>query len=275
MKCSLGVSNFLWRDFSVQFSHSVMSDSLRSHAPQHARPPCPSPTPRVHPNSCPLSGWCHPAISSSVIPSPPAPNLSQQQGLFQGQLFTSGGQSMQIQLQRDPALLKKTLTLGKIEGRRRIWRIRFHHRPSGDVHVQSRLFCCWCLLWPASSLPTIWRCPCAESSFVLLVFAMTSKLSTDHLAMSMCAVVFCVAGVRYDQQALHRPSGDVHVRSRLLCCWCSLWPAGSLGKTLLAFAMLPFVLQGHTCLLFQVFLDFLLYFNLILKFSKSRKSKEY
>ena len=53
---------------SVQFSLSVVSDSLRSHELQQARPPCPSPTPRVHSNSCPLSWWYHPAISSSVIP---------------------------------------------------------------------------------------------------------------------------------------------------------------------------------------------------------------
>ena len=53
---------------SVQFSHSVVSDSLRPHESQHARPPCPSPTPGVHPNSCPWNQWCHPAISSSVIP---------------------------------------------------------------------------------------------------------------------------------------------------------------------------------------------------------------
>ena len=53
---------------SVQFSHSVMSDSLRPHESQHARPPCLSPTPGVHPNSCPSSRWRHPAISSSVAP---------------------------------------------------------------------------------------------------------------------------------------------------------------------------------------------------------------
>ena len=53
---------------SVQFSHSVVSDSLRPHESQHARPPCPSLTPGVHLNSCPLSRWCHPTISSSVIP---------------------------------------------------------------------------------------------------------------------------------------------------------------------------------------------------------------
>ena len=53
---------------SVQFCHSVVSDSLRPHELQHTRPPCPSPTRRVHSNSCPLSRWCHPAISSSVVP---------------------------------------------------------------------------------------------------------------------------------------------------------------------------------------------------------------
>ena len=55
-------------EYSVQFSRSVVSDSLWPHESQHARPPCPSPTPGVHSNSCPLSQWCHPAISSSVIP---------------------------------------------------------------------------------------------------------------------------------------------------------------------------------------------------------------
>ena len=67
----------------VQFSHSIMSNSLRSCGLQHTRAPCPSPTPRVYSNSCPLSLWCHPTMSSSVIPSPPALNLSQHQGLFQ------------------------------------------------------------------------------------------------------------------------------------------------------------------------------------------------
>ena len=68
---------------SVQFSCSVVSDSLRPHELQHARPPCPSPTPAVYSNSCPSSRWCHPTISSSVVPSPPASNPSQHQGLFQ------------------------------------------------------------------------------------------------------------------------------------------------------------------------------------------------
>ena len=61
---------------------SVVSDSLRPLGLQHARPPCPSPTPRVYSNSCPLSWWCHPTISSLSSPSPPTFNLSQHQGLF-------------------------------------------------------------------------------------------------------------------------------------------------------------------------------------------------
>ena len=66
----------------LQFSHSVVSDSLWPHGLQHARPPCPLPTPRAYSNSCPLSRWCHPAISSSSSPSPPALKLSQHQSLF-------------------------------------------------------------------------------------------------------------------------------------------------------------------------------------------------
>ena len=65
------------------FSCWVVSDSLWPHGLQHARLPCPPPTPRVHPNLCPLSLWCHPTTSSSVVPSPLALNLSQHQGLFQ------------------------------------------------------------------------------------------------------------------------------------------------------------------------------------------------
>ena len=79
---------------SLQFSRSVVSDSLWSHEPQHARPPCPSPTPRVYPNSCPLSQWCHPAISSSVIPFSSCPQTFPASGSFpMSQLFPSGGQS--------------------------------------------------------------------------------------------------------------------------------------------------------------------------------------
>ena len=82
---------------SVQFSHSVMSDSLRPHEPQHARPPCPSPTPGVYPNLCPSSQWCHPAISSSVVPSSFCPQSFPASGYFpMSQLFASGGQSIGV-----------------------------------------------------------------------------------------------------------------------------------------------------------------------------------
>ena len=80
-----------------QFSRSVMSNSLRPHEPQHARPPCPSPTPRVFSNSCPLSWWCHPTISSSVIPFSSCPQSFPAWGSFQmNQLFASGGQSIGV-----------------------------------------------------------------------------------------------------------------------------------------------------------------------------------
>ena len=80
---------------SIQFSCSVVSNSLWLHEPQHARPPCPSPTPRVHPNPCPLSQWCHPTISSSVVPFSSCPQSFPALGSFQmSQLFTSGGQSI-------------------------------------------------------------------------------------------------------------------------------------------------------------------------------------
>ena len=82
---------------SVQFSHSVVSDSLPPHEPQHTRPPCPSPTPRVHPNSCPLSQWCHPAISSSAIPSSSCPQSFPASGCFQmSQPFALGGQRIGV-----------------------------------------------------------------------------------------------------------------------------------------------------------------------------------
>ena len=82
---------------SVQFSCSVMSDSLQPHEPQHSRPPCPSPTPRVYSNPCPLCQWCHPTISSSVIPFSSSPQSFTAWGSFQmSQLCTSGAQSIGV-----------------------------------------------------------------------------------------------------------------------------------------------------------------------------------
>ena len=82
---------------SVQFSCSVVSDSLRPHELQHARPPCPSPTPGVHPNSHTSSRWCYPAISSSVVPFSSCPqSLPASESFPMSQLFTWGGQSIGV-----------------------------------------------------------------------------------------------------------------------------------------------------------------------------------
>ena len=82
---------------SVQFSLSVLSDSLWPHESQQTRPPCPSPTPRVHSDSRPLSRWCHPAITSSVVPFSSCPQSFPASGSFQmSHLFPSGGQSIRV-----------------------------------------------------------------------------------------------------------------------------------------------------------------------------------
>ena len=94
---STGAESEGMRTSSDQISRSVMSDSLRPHESQHARPPCPTPTPRVHWDSCPLSQWCHPAISSSVVPFSSCPQSLPASASFpMSQLFTWGGQSIGV-----------------------------------------------------------------------------------------------------------------------------------------------------------------------------------
>ena len=88
--------NLEYQFSSVQFSRSVVSNSLRPHKSQHARPPHPLPTPWVHSNSCPLSQWCHPTISSSVVTFPSCPQSFPASGSFPNQFFTSGGQSIGV-----------------------------------------------------------------------------------------------------------------------------------------------------------------------------------
>ena len=103
--------NLLWREFwktvlfsqvdvlvsSVQFSRLVVSDSLQPHGLQHTRPPCPSPTPRAYPNPCPLSRWCHPTISSSVVSFSSCPQSFPASGSFMiTQFLASGGQSIGV-----------------------------------------------------------------------------------------------------------------------------------------------------------------------------------
>ena len=95
----LTITNQLWAQSShmllwVQFSRSVLSDFLQPHESQHARPPCPSQTPGVHSDSCPSSRWCHPAISSSVVPFSSCPqSLPASESFPMSQLFAWGGQS--------------------------------------------------------------------------------------------------------------------------------------------------------------------------------------
>ena len=104
MLVSITIYHSIYKDTSVlhelshiQFSGSVVSDSLQPHEPQHTRPPCPSPTPGVHPNPCPLNRWCHPTISSSVVPFSSCPQSFPASGSCQmSQLFASGGQSIGV-----------------------------------------------------------------------------------------------------------------------------------------------------------------------------------
>ena len=94
IKDNLNKASFLG---SVQFSRSVVSDSLQPHEPQSTRPPCPSPIPRVHPNPCPSSQWCHLTISSSVIPFSSCPQSFPASGSFPvSQLFSLGDQSIGV-----------------------------------------------------------------------------------------------------------------------------------------------------------------------------------
>ena len=99
---------------SVQFSHSVMSDSLWPHGLQHARPPCPSPTPGVYLNLCPLSRWCHPTISSSVVPLSSRSQSFPASGSFpMSQFFASGGQSIGASSSVLPVNIRDWFPLGK------------------------------------------------------------------------------------------------------------------------------------------------------------------
>ena len=94
---AFGLRHFIYGFSSVKFSRSVMSDSLWPHGLQHARSPYPSPTPGVYPNSCPLSQWCHPTISSSVSPFSSRLQSFPASGFFQmSQFFTSGGQNIGV-----------------------------------------------------------------------------------------------------------------------------------------------------------------------------------
>ena len=104
---------FFYLLYSVQFSRSVMSNSLRPHGVQHARPPCPSPTPGIYSSSWPLSQWCHPTISSSVVPFSSCPQSFPASWSFQmSQFFPSGGQSIGVSASVLPRNIQHGFPLG-------------------------------------------------------------------------------------------------------------------------------------------------------------------
>ena len=134
-----------WNVRLHQFSHSVVSDSLRPHELQHARPPCPSPAPGVYSNSCPLSQWCHPTISSSVVPSPPAFNLSQHQDLFKWVSFSDQlAKVLEFQLQHQSFQILRTdgrmdwLDLLAVQGT--LKSILQHHSSKASILQHSAFF---------------------------------------------------------------------------------------------------------------------------------------
>ena len=128
---------------SVQFSHSVMSDSLRPRELQHTRPPCPSPTPRVYPNSCALSRWCHPTISSSVVPFSSCPQSFLASGFFPvSQLFASGVQSTWVSASTS-VLPMRSWTYSPHEALIMHWKRRGITVGRCVVKVWNT---CWCLL---------------------------------------------------------------------------------------------------------------------------------
>ena len=132
---------------SIHFSHTVMSDSLRPHGLQHARLLCPSPTPGVHPNSCPLSQWCHPAISSSVVPFSSYPqSLPASESIPTSQFFPWGGQSIEVSAlasvlpknTQDRSPLVDWLDLLAVQGT--LKSLLQHHSSKASIHRHSAFF---------------------------------------------------------------------------------------------------------------------------------------
>ena len=128
---------------SVQFSCSVMSDSLRPHESQHARPPCPSQTPRVYLNPCPSNQWCHPTISSSVIPFSSCPQSLPASGSFpMSQLLAWGGQSIGVSASVSvlPMNTQDWSPLGWIAVRGTLKSLLQHHNSKASIFRRSAFF---------------------------------------------------------------------------------------------------------------------------------------
>ena len=121
---------------SVQFSHSVVSDSLRPHELQHVRPPCPSPSPGVYSNSCPLSLWCHPTVSSTVIPFSCLQSFPASGSFQMSQFFASGGQRIGVSASAPvlPMNIHGWFSLGRTG-----WKFRNTHIESNMLKASSAL----------------------------------------------------------------------------------------------------------------------------------------
>ena len=132
---------------SVQFSHSVVSDSLWPHELQHARPPCPSPTPGVYSNSCPFSRWCHPTISSSVVPFSSHQSFPASGSFLMSRLFTSGGKSIGFSFSISPSNEYSGLISFRIDWfdlravQGTLKSLLQHHSSKASILRQSALWC--------------------------------------------------------------------------------------------------------------------------------------
>ena len=141
---------------SVQFSCSVVPDSLRPHESQHARPPCPSPAPGVHPNPCPFCRWCHPAISSSVVPFSSCPQSFPASGLdgYLGEFWLTNKLDLQILLKGDSFICRVLTVLHSTHFRCNyificviIWPwAPWEQVPTGTVHNKCLLMHVWHLV---------------------------------------------------------------------------------------------------------------------------------
>ena len=182
---------------SVQFSHSVMSDSLRPNEWQHARPPCPSPTPGVHPNPCPLSQRCHPTISSSVVPfSSCAQSFPASVSSQMSQLFASGGQVWSFSFNISPsnehpgliAFRMDWLDILAVQGT--LKSLLQHHSSKASIRWSSAFFI---VQLSHSYMTTGKTIPLSRQTFVdkvtALLFNMLSRLVITFLPRSKCLLI--------------------------------------------------------------------------------------
>ena len=177
-----------------------MSDSLQPHELQHTRPPCPSPTPGVYPNSCPLSLWCHPTISSSVVPFSSCPQSFPASGSLQmSQLFESGGQSIRVSASTSvlPMNIQDWFPLGwnswislQSKGLSRVFQLFQHHSSKASILWCSAFFIVQLSHPYMTTRKTIALTRWAfVDKAISLLFNMLSRLVITFLARSKCLLI--------------------------------------------------------------------------------------